>query len=496
MRSRQLVKTAAAAAAVLSLAVAGSIAGVALARPAAGVVRAVVVVNREGLAARDNRNFGIPPDPTGAIGRQHYLEAVNPRLALYDRNALRLVRARDAYAFWGRPTTVQIVDPQIAWDDGARRWYYLALMNDPTGGNELLLAWTKRGDPANLSNAWCRMSIRTGTFFDDFPKLGFSRNHILVSTNVFDLGTREFLFSRLWVIGTPVSGPDPCARPPVTSFGSQAEPLRRADGNIAFTLVPVDPVRPTNRAYVVAADCVFEPERGSEEDPCATRERTANQLTIWHVDGPRGAPKLTQAGGIDVPIYRLPRPARQRGTPRTLDTSDTRLYQAISAPDPTLAVPEAIWTQHTVAGPGERSEVRWYELDPERLVIARRGTIRKPRDWVFSAAISPTARGDRAVVHFVVSGRKRAPELHARSRGPRTPKSAMTGEIVLARSVSSDRCSVDPGEACVWGDYAAATPDPRRRRLVWGSNELVGSRKHPGPLGTYWRTRNFALRPR
>ncbi len=496
MGSRQLVKTAAAAAAVASLFVAASLSLSALARPDARVGRAVVVVNREGVAARDNRNFGIPPDPTGAIGREHYLEAVNPRLALYDRNRLRLVRARDAYAFWRRPNTATIVDPQVAWDDGARRWYYAALVNDPVGGNEILLAWTKRGDPSNLSDAWCRMSIPTGTLFDDFPELGFSRNHILIATNVFDLGTREFMFSRLWVIGSPASGPDVCARPPVTSFGSQAEPLRRADGNIAFTLVPVDPVRPSDLAYVVAADCVFGPERGGEEDPCGTRDRQANQITVWHVDGPRRAPQLTQNGGIDVPIYKLPTPARQRGTARMLDTSDTRLYQAISAPDPTLRLPEAIWTQHTVAGAGGRSEVRWYELDPRGLTVVRRGTIRDRRNWVFNAAISPTARGDRAVVHFVVSGRARAPELHARSRGPRTSKTAMAGEIVLARSVSSDRCSADPGEACVWGDYAAATPDPRRRELVWGSNELVGSRKHPGPLGTYWRTRNFALRPR
>ena len=194
-----------------------------------------------------------------------------------------------------------------------------------------------------------------------------------------------------------------------------------------------------------------------------------------------------------MPLYRLPSPAPQRGTKTKLDSSDTRLYQAVSAPDAERNVEEAIWTQHTVAGPGGRSEVRWYELDPSALTIVRRGTIRDARNWVFSAAISPTARGDVAVVHYDVSGPRLTPQLRVRSRGPDTPESEMTGEVTIARSSTSDHsCDKMPKEACPWGDYAVATPDPRGTQLVWGSNELVGSAK--GPLGTHWRTRNFAVR--
>jgi hypothetical protein len=496
MARRQLAIVVGAAAATGSL-VAGSLTVEALARQAHTGRSRPVVVNRDGLAARDNLNFGAVPDTTGAIGRRHYLEAVIPRVALFNARTLKLIAARDAYAFWGRSNRSQIIDPHVVWDDRARRFYYVALFNGAGGkNNQLLFAWTKRGDPANLTSAWCRMSIHTGTLFPDFPKLGFSRTHIVIGTNLFELEPLKFLSARIWVLGKPGSGRNVCARPPVQFFGSKAEPLHRADGNLAFTPVPVSPASSTGRAYVVAADCVFEPEPGDEEPPpCGSTERQANQITVWHVDGPRGSPSLTRAGGIDIPTYRVPTPAPQRGAKALLDTSDTRLYQAVAAPDRTRDLSEAIWTQHTVDGPGGRSEVRWYELDPQRLALVRRGTIQAPRDWVFSAAVSPTARGDTAAIHFIVSGPNRLPELRVRSRGPRTPEGLMEREVTLARSVSAYRCHLDPGEACPWGDYAAATPDPRGRGLVWGSNELVGSPKHPGPLKTHWRTRNFAIRP-
>jgi hypothetical protein len=491
MAARQLTTVLAAAFVLISLA-ASALAG-------STSTEIVPRLNKDGLSARDNRNFGAVPDTSGAIGRGHYLEAVIPRIALFDRKTLRLVAARDAYAFWRRSNVSQIVDPHVVWDSLARRWYYVALFNGSGGANnQLLFAWTKRGRTTNLSDAWCRMSIRTGKLFPDFPKLGFGRNHILIGTNMFnvDADPPEFLSARIWVIGKPRSGRKTCARLRVTSFGSEADPLRRADGNLAFTPVPVDPARPRSRAYVVAADCVFEPQGDEEPPPCGTPDRQANQITVWHVDGPRGSPRLTRDGGVDVPVYRLPSPAPQRGTRTTVDTSDTRFYQAVSAPDPTRRLREAIWTQHTVDGPGRRSELRWYELDPQRLSVVRRGTVRDARDWTFSGAISPTARGNRAVVHYIVSGPDRLPQLRARSRGPRTPNGVMGGELTLARSAAplvGDKCGADSGEPCAWGDYAQATPDPRRPRVVWGSNELVGSPKHAGPLGTYWRTRNFAL---
>ena len=45
--------------------------------------------------------------------------------------------------------------------------------------------------------------------------------------------------------------------------------------------------------------------------------------------------------------------------------------------------------------------------------------------------------------------------------------------------------------ACRWGDYSAATPDPVNPGVVWGSNQLAGQ----WIFGfAQWTTQNFAIR--
>lgn len=450
-----------------------------------GTERSRIVHNRPGLAVRDEAIPAGVPDTNGAIGRRYYLETVNTHFALYNRS-LRRVASREAYAFWHvSPLSRQVVDPLVVWDDGARRFYLVMIFYGRGGTNKLLFAWSKPSRRLNLSSSWCRMSMPVGTRFDDYPKLGFSRAHIVIGTNLFNQAHDDMLTARVWVLGKPRPGAG-CKRLPVRKFGTPRRPLRRADGRLAFTPVPIDPVGDPRRAYVIAADCVY--EQPQEEPPaCGAHNRTANQLTLWHVAGSRRSPRLVRDGGIDVPVYRLPRPAPQPGTSEPIDPSDTRLYQAVSAPDPSRHSKLAIWTQHAVAGPGGRSEIRWYELDPRRLSMLRRGTIASQRNWVFSGAISPTRTGRTALLHYVESGHGLIPQLRIRVVRP------AGRDVKLADSSAPYRCDFE-GDPCPWGDYATATPDPREPSLVWGSNEVMGSLWMPA--GPHWRTQNFAVRGR
>jgi hypothetical protein len=445
--------------------------------------RFVVRLSGPGLGARDNRTnaFGANPDAAGAVGRLHYLEAVKSRLALYDRRTLREVAVRDANRFWGvLPTSGQLTDPQVSWDLGARRWYYAAALTS-AGGNALMLAWSKTGDPGNLTTGWCRIRIGTGAAFDDFPHMGYSGRAIVIAATSFDLRNDRYRFARVWVIAKPGPG---CRRPLIRQLR-----IRRVGGRAAVSLIAVNPVRSSATAYVVAADCVAGDRSGEEEASCP---RSGRRINVWKVTGKPRTPRLIWIGAVSVAPFTVPSPAALPGG-ATVDSSDTRLLQAVSAPDPTLDVPVAIWTAHAVSGPRGRAVVRWIELDPRGPRVLRQGTIADARNWVFNPAISPTRRGDAAVITFNVAGPSLLPVIRARFRVKRTPRGVMTGQITLASSNASEAsCPLDPGETCPWGDYAAAAPDPLRADVVWGSNMVIGAPTPKGPF--HWTTQNFATR--
>ena len=91
---------------------------------------------------------------------------------------------------------------------------------------------------------------------------------------------------------------------------------------------------------------------------------------------------------ITVPTFDYPSSAGQPGTSRTIDTSDTRLTQAVSAIDSRFGR-VAIWTQHTVAS-GLTAGVRWYEIDPTNGVLSQTGLVTLAGGWAFNGAIAPT----------------------------------------------------------------------------------------------------------
>ena len=323
------------------------------------------------------------------------------------------------------------------------------------------------------------MRIDTGPVLDDFAHLSYTSGGIVIVGNAVDLAKKEFLFSRIWVIAKPGAS---CRRPAIRQLT-----VRHVAGRYAWTLTPAVPARPSAVGYVVAAECV-------EGDPSAEAEASCphhgSRINVWKVTGVPRAPALSWLGGVTVGTFRVPTPVGLRGGWQ-LDSSDTRLLGAVSAPDPRRHVPVAIWTVDTVAGSGGRAVVRWFEIDPRGPRLLQQGRISDSRRWVFNPAISPTGRGDAAVISYDVAGGSMLPVIRARFRVARTPPGVMTGETTLARSLSNDpSCGPEP-TMCRWGDYAGASPDPLRPNVVWGTNEIEG-RPIKGNED-HWSSQNFTI---
>ncbi|MFL5894393.1 MAG: PKD domain-containing protein [Thermoleophilaceae bacterium] len=458
--------------------------------------RAVVdgSLNQPGMAATDNAaNQGTPPDPTGAVGPSHYVEFVNSSVAIYSKSTLAMVGSEVTLDnFIGRPGD-NVFDPQIQFDPVANRWFYLAddcTTADCSTNNFLAYGFSKSADP---TGGWCPYFVRSDDgvngFFDDYPKLGHNDTHLIFGTNVFDLVS--FVSARIWTVPKPAAGtiatcPSPgtadywsgAAAAPVKNGNLATAPLMTSNGQFGFTPVPANTQDASANGYVVAAG----------DPPGGTK------IMAWHVDssGALHADGNMTVGSFDIPAY-VPQP----GSTDVLDSSDTRLTQAVAHADPDASGAEAVWTQHTIRA-GNRSVDRWYELIPSTLTTRQEGEIAAAPNFVFNGAITPTLAGNEAVIQYNVGGNVLA-EIRASSRTSSTALGTMVNEATLGTSTDADQdfsChSVDPtSPSCRWGDYAGITPDPDLcvHHRAWGTNQLLGA---PNGSDPHWTTRNFALIP-
>jgi hypothetical protein len=440
--------------------------------------------NQPGLGATDNSagNQGSPPDTTAAIGLNHYLEFVNSKVGVYSRASLGLVTSADLDVFVGRAGE-NVFDPQIQWDQQGGRWLYVADDVDALNRNYLAFGWSKTADPSDLTGGWCKFRISTDVgntkFLEDYPKLGHDDQHIIFGTN----STRgsSFFTAHVYSLPKPANGDTSCpASPPTASvFGSQATPLTTSDGTTAFTPVPANTADSVAAGYVVAADAPY-------------FVASPSQVMAWHVGGTATAPTLLPDGNMNVSAFAFPANVPQPSTSNVLDSADARLTQAVAHADPLAGGAEAVWTQHTVDGPGGRSVVRWYELLPASLAVRQQGTIQNGSLFVFNGAISPAFDGTTGAINYNTGSSSQLADIRAQSRAGGTALNQMTGEVVLGTSNAIDQdfsCTAPNGPPCRWGDYAGASPDPVEIQSVWGSNQLNG----PTTTNPAWITRNFQL---
>jgi hypothetical protein len=262
-----------------------------------------------------------------------------------------------------------------------------------------------------------------------------------------------------------------------------------------FTPVPSNTTDASGTGYTVAID--------------------ANIMGVWHVSKTvvgtcMAPPCLVFDGNIGIKAWSwapggqflVPQPG---GKP-ALDALEGRLTQAVQHSDPTASGLEAVWTQHTTGSASGRTVVTWYELLPAYCsagvcpVTAKRqeGTLSSPALYLFNAAISPTSRGDAAVVHYNTGSASTFIDARAQRRDGADPLGTMSGELTLAESTVADNdftCTpAYGGPPCRWGDYAGASPDPTDPCTVWGTTTISGSVEATGtPAKPTWVTQNFAL---
>lgn len=138
--------------------------------------------NIEGLRAGS-----APHDPSGDIGLDYYIQAVNvTRFQIFNKDGTEASNPISANTLWQPLGRSSRGDPIVLYDQEAQRWY----ITEFPAANELMIAVSVTSDPFG---AWDAYVFGTPSF-PDYPKWSIWPNSIVVTTNETGPGEQTVYF--------------------------------------------------------------------------------------------------------------------------------------------------------------------------------------------------------------------------------------------------------------------------------------------------------------
>ncbi len=116
----------------------------------------------------------VPPDPTGAVGPNHYVQAVNSSISIYDKTGAVIVGPVALGTFLNNSSNSG--DPIVLYDQLADRWLVSEFGN---GAQSLLIGISETGDPTGAYNVY---EILNGQF-EDYPHYSVWPDGYYLTTN-------------------------------------------------------------------------------------------------------------------------------------------------------------------------------------------------------------------------------------------------------------------------------------------------------------------------
>jgi len=415
-----------------------------------------LLVDRDGINV--NQSGSVPPDPVGAIGKDHFVQMVNGGgsvVLITDKDGNTTTAPFSSNTFWGSVNSSGAGDPMILWDQLAERWFLLELGNDLTS---MLLAISDTADPAGEYTAY---KINAPSL-PDYPKIAIWPTGYYVTTNEFTdneiptyvidreamiAGDTDLNFQR--VLGIPkFGGTNAFQVAGAVHWSGMVAPPENS---------PMMAIRIHDDAWGAGADRIeifeFIPDF---DNPNNTVVNGPIQLPTAAFDAdlcPGGDifSCITQGNGSQMSV--LQQVIMFRPQYRNFGSHESVVLN--------FSV--------DVTG-GNQAGIRWMELrktSEEPWFIYQEGTYAPDDRSRFMGAIAMDVAGNIAMGYTLI--------------GDNTfPSSAITGRrsidplgiMFLEESVIGEGQSWNGSQR--WGDYAALTVDPLDQATFWFTNEYTG----------------------
>jgi hypothetical protein len=390
-----------------------------------------------------------PGDPTGALGVNYHLAAVNVRMAFYPRGGgdpldqPRLLEDLDT----ALPDSVDSFDPKVVYDPYRQHFILVFLSADATR-SFITVVPIPEGEEDTM-DTWCPIHMSgdqvgsNGKQFADYPMVGFTEDRVTLTTNQFNFDDAPFIggFQYVQVVSFRKTQLYNCAVSPVIKVFSGNQ-TRDPDGSRAFTIVPAVSFggSPTVQ-FMTSMD--FNGSTG--------------KLILWRLKVVNGVLRLSRAslggGPMTYPRWGRQCPGDLPGLNDNWDTGDLRHTSAFWDGG-RRRLYTATARDGNIGGGATESVIRWWEVDPVgNSDVTRAGIIGAAGRDLAWPSIATDGAG-KLWVNYARAGSGQCLSAYASVIQP----GAKSAASVLIQE-GERRYEYGPGVER-WGDYTAISRDP------------------------------------
>ena len=428
--------------------------------------------------------YNIPPDTYGAVGLDKVFVNLNNNYRILDKTTGTQLSLVSMTAFWaplGAPDATGVFDPRIVYDPYNNRWLVVVVSNGSSGASRMLLAISQTHDPQGNYNLYAFDPDAAGaTLWMDFPMLGFNKNWVVVSGNMFTIAG-AFSQSRIFAIDYPslrggiatatlFSGLTAFCIHPAETFSSTEEtmylPNHFSSGGATYALNTITGT-PALPVYT--------------SDPSGFRIRPGGG---WVEPGGNIGPQTCVTGV--APVFTCP------GALTGVDVGDANLRGNV------VFRGGAIWYAQTVGlpagGPITHTAVQWTKLNPSG-TFNDGGRIEDPAatsasgSWYTYPTIAVNASNDVTVGFSKLDGTSYPGSAYA-FRFATDAAGTMQDPVVYKAGIDYYEKDFGGGRNR-WGDYSHTMVDPLNDASFWTLQEYARLRATPNvdgysKWGTWW----------
>ena len=402
----------------------------------------------------------VPPDTHGAVGPNHVMTTLNSQVRIQNRSG-SVISTVLIDNFWaGVGGNPNCFDPKILYDQFNNRWMFTACADLRLSTSALLIGVTQTSDPTGTWFLYKVDADASNVNWADYPSLGFNKNWIVVSVNLYSIGADNY------------GGVDIYAFNKTNLFANGSGSFTKVHVSTGNTLVPAITCDNTNTTEYLIDDWIG--GAGQLRMSRITGTPTTATLTLgtsFPVSGSWGG-----GGGADL----LP----QLGTTMKIAGGDSSIQNVVQRNG-------KLWTTHTVfLGSGTRAAVQWWQLTTNGTVtqVARIDDPSGNNHFAYPT-LAVNANNDMLIGYSRFGATQYVSANYAFRFSTDALNTLRTDTVLKAGEGPYIKTFGGPNR---WGDYSSTVVDPVNDVSMWTIQEYAATPVNPatadgnGRWGTWW----------